>query len=117
MQAFAAAVEASAVASFLRQSHWTYPAVNAAHLLGIALLVGAIVPMDLRLMGLWRPDVRLDTVLGLLRPVAAFGAGLAVLTVICMRQTFSSGIGPHHVLLVETEAAAVPVNSAKAAFR
>ena len=80
MQDFAAAVEASAVATFLRQSRWTYPAVNAAHLLGIALLVGSIVPMDLRLIGVWRPDVRLDAVLRLLRPVAAFGAALAVLT-------------------------------------
>jgi hypothetical protein len=80
LQGFAAAVEASAVASFLRQSHWTYPAVNAAHLLGVALLVGAVVPMDLRLIGVWRPDVRLDAVLALLRSVAAFGAALAVLT-------------------------------------
>jgi hypothetical protein len=41
---------------------------------------------------------------------ASLSSGLAVLTVICTRQTFPSGIGPHHVLLVETEAAAVPVN-------
>ena len=40
----------------------------------------AIVPMDLRLIGLWRADVRADTAVRLLRPVAAFGAGLAVLT-------------------------------------
>ena len=36
--------------------------------------------MDLRLIGLWRGDIRLDTVLRLLRPMAAFGAGLAILT-------------------------------------
>jgi hypothetical protein len=36
--------------------------------------------MDLRLIGLWRGDVRLETALRLLRPVAAFGAGLAVAT-------------------------------------
>ncbi|HRO11673.1 hypothetical protein [Amaricoccus sp.] len=80
MQELAAAIEASELASFLRRARWTYPAVNAAHLVGIALLVGAIVPMDLRLVGLWRSDVRLETVLRLLRPVAAFGAGFAVLT-------------------------------------
>jgi hypothetical protein len=76
----AAAIHPSDLASLLRRSRWTYPAVNTAHLLGIALLVGAVIPMDLRLIGLWRPDVRLDTVLRLLRPMAAFGAGLAIVT-------------------------------------
>jgi hypothetical protein len=80
LEEFAAAVEASAVAGFLRQSRWTYPAVNAAHLLGVALLVGAVVPMDLRLIGVWRGDVPLRTVLRIVRPVAAFGAAVAVLT-------------------------------------
>jgi hypothetical protein len=80
VQELAAAIEASGLAGFLRASRWTYPAVNAAHVLGIALLVGAVAPMDLRLAGLWRREVPVATVLRLLRPVAAFGAGLAVLT-------------------------------------
>ena len=80
MQDLAAAIEASGLVAFLKQSRWTYPAVNAAHVLGIALLVGAVVPMDLRLIGVWRGDVPLRSVLRLLRPVAAAGAGLAVLT-------------------------------------
>jgi hypothetical protein len=33
---------------------WAYPLINAAHILGVALLVGAIVPLDLRLLGVWR---------------------------------------------------------------
>jgi hypothetical protein len=76
----AAAIEASGVASFLRRSRWTYPGVNAAHVLGVALLVGAVVPMDLRLIGLWRADMPLRQVLRLLRPVAATGAALALAT-------------------------------------
>jgi hypothetical protein len=75
-----AAIEASALAAHLKQARWTYPAVNAAHLLGVALLIGSVVPMDLRLIGLWRGDIRLETALRLLRPVAAFGAGLAIAT-------------------------------------
>ena len=67
MLELAAAIEASGLAGFLRASRWTYPAVNALHLLGVALLVGAVAPMDLRLAGLWRRDVPVATVLRLLR--------------------------------------------------
>ena len=80
MEEFARALEASDLAGLLRRARWTYPAVNTLHVLGIALLVGAIVPMDLRLIGAWRPDIALPSVLRLLRPVAATGAGLALAT-------------------------------------
>lgn len=80
MESLAAALEASDLAAWLRRSRWTYPGVNTLHVLGVALLVGAIVPMDLRLLGLWRGDVAMATVVRLLRPVAAFGAALALAT-------------------------------------
>ena len=51
---WAAALEATALATGLRNSVWSYPLVNAAHILGVALLVGSIVPLDLRLLGAWR---------------------------------------------------------------
>src|SRR3546814_13778308 len=38
----------------LRASRWVYPLVNTAHIAGIALLFGAIAPLDLRLPGAWR---------------------------------------------------------------
>ena len=47
-------LEATALARALRDSVWTYPMINAGHILGVALLVGAIVPLDLRLLGVWR---------------------------------------------------------------
>lgn len=49
-----AALEATALARELRDSVWAYPLVNAGHVAGVALLVGAIVPLDLRLLGLWQ---------------------------------------------------------------
>ena len=48
------ALEAMGLARALRNSVWAYPLVNAAHILGVALLVGSIVPLDLRLLGGWR---------------------------------------------------------------
>jgi hypothetical protein len=51
---WANALQASALAEALRSSRWAYPLVNTAHVLGIALLVGGAVPLNLRLLGLWR---------------------------------------------------------------
>ncbi|MFP4351111.1 MAG: hypothetical protein ACLFQY_22720 [Desulfococcaceae bacterium] len=72
-----AALEASAAAVMLRNSVWAYPLVNAGHILGVALLIGAIIPLDLRLLGLWR-SVPAAPLWQVLRPTAAFGLRMAV---------------------------------------
>jgi len=74
-----AALAASDVATALRFSRWGYAAVNTAHVLGIALLVGAILPLDLRLLGA-RASVPLEAASRLLVPVVATGLALAVAT-------------------------------------
>jgi hypothetical protein len=73
------ALAASAPAQWLRFSRWGYAAVNTAHVLGIALLVGAILPLDLRLLGFWR-SVGLESLARVLVPVAATGLCLAIAT-------------------------------------
>ncbi len=45
---------ATAAAAALRASPTLYLIVNAAHILGIGLILGAILPLDLRLMGFFR---------------------------------------------------------------
>ena len=45
-------IEASAIGVAMRQSLWLYPIVEIVHLTGIALLVGSIAMLDLRLLGL-----------------------------------------------------------------
>lgn len=77
MASWLAALEATGFAQALRDSVWSYPLVNAGHVLGVALLVGAIVPLDLRLLGAWRtlPLAPLWTVL---TRSAAVGLALAV---------------------------------------
>jgi hypothetical protein len=74
---WAAALEATALAAALRNSVWSYPLVNAAHILGVALLVGSIVPLDLRLLGAWR-SVPLPPLWGMLTRTAGAGAVLAI---------------------------------------
>lgn len=72
-----AGLEAMALARALRDSVWTYPLVNAGHILGVALLVGSIVPLDLRLLGAWR-SVPLAPLWRVLRRTAAAGLVLAM---------------------------------------
>ncbi len=48
-------LESSPLAEFLRGlGIWTYGLLNLGHILGISTLFGAVLLMDLRLMGLWR---------------------------------------------------------------
>ena len=74
--AFAALENLSFIAA-LRDSWLAYPLVNALHIIGVALLFGAIVPLDLRLAG-WRRDAAaIGGLSRLLLPVAMFGFALA----------------------------------------
>ena len=73
-----AALEATPLATALRGSVWVYPLVNAAHILGVALLVGSIVPLDLRLLGVWR-SVPLTPLWGVLTRTAGAGLILAMI--------------------------------------
>lgn len=77
MADWTAALEATALARALRASVWAYPLVNAGHILGVALLVGAIVPLDLRLLGLW-PSIPISALWRVLTRTAAVGLTLAV---------------------------------------
>jgi hypothetical protein len=83
---FLAALEASALATALGQSVWVYPLVNAGHLLGVALLVGGIAPLDLRLLGVWRA-VPLAPLWRVLTRTAGFGL---VLAAVCGALLFST---------------------------
>ena len=53
MEPLFAAMEMSAIADYLRTSRWSYALVNATHILGIALLLGSIIPFNLHILGLW----------------------------------------------------------------
>lgn len=77
MDALFAAIEATTFAQTLRASRWGYAFVSAAHIAGIALLVGATLPLQLRLLGLWR-DIPQGAVVRILSPVAVCGLALAI---------------------------------------
>ncbi|PZO04311.1 MAG: DUF2214 domain-containing protein [Hyphomicrobiales bacterium] len=66
-------------AVLLQQNGTIYLLVNASHILGIALLIGAILSLDLRLIGFF-PSVPVAVVAPFLSRIAACGLGLALLT-------------------------------------
>ncbi|SFI42852.1 hypothetical protein [Albimonas pacifica] len=66
-------------AEAMRSGRWLYAWVSAAHVAGLALLVGAIAPLDLRLIGL-RRDLPLAPLAALLVPAAATGLALALVS-------------------------------------
>lgn len=79
LEAAAAALQAGDMSRTLRASTWLYPLVNTGHVVGIALLFGAIVPLDLRLMGCWKA-LPLEHLRRAAVPVSVVGLGLAVST-------------------------------------
>lgn len=79
LESMAAALQASGLSEALRASVWLYPLVNTGHVVGIALLFGAIVPLDLRLIGAFR-SVPLEPLAAALVPTAVAGLLLALAT-------------------------------------
>jgi hypothetical protein len=79
LELLAAALQATGLSEALRASVWLYPLVNTGHVVGIALLFGAIAPLDLRLLGMFR-SVPLEPLATTLVPVAITGLLLALAT-------------------------------------
>ncbi|GGF65050.1 hypothetical protein GCM10007301_26080 [Azorhizobium oxalatiphilum] len=78
-QGLLAAVESWQVAGALRGSGTLYLFVNAAHILGVGLILGAILPLDLALLGLVR-GAPLAVIGPFLSRAAAVGVVLALAT-------------------------------------
>lgn len=66
-------------AVLLQRNGTAYLLVNASHILGIALLIGAILPLDLRLLGIFR-SVPVAILAPVLSRMAGLGLALALVT-------------------------------------
>jgi hypothetical protein len=77
-------LQSSALGTFMRGSGpWTYPVVNLIHILGVASLFGAVVILDLRLLGVWR-RAPLPAITAVAAPVAMAGFGVAAASGACL---------------------------------
>lgn len=80
MEALLTALAETPPAAYLRSARWGYATVNAVHILGIALLIGAVVPMNLRLLGWHGKALDSGALIRVLRPCVIVGLILAAAT-------------------------------------
>ena len=84
MAEFLTLLEGSALGQAVRgMGVWSYGVINLVHILGISLLFGSIVVLDLRLMGLWR-RLSLAVIATPILPLAALGFTTAAISGICL---------------------------------
>jgi hypothetical protein len=73
-------LQGSAIGHAMRESGvWTYGVVNLVHILGVASLFGAVLVLDLRLLGLWR-NITLAAISKPTVPVATTGFVIAAIS-------------------------------------
>ncbi len=78
MEPFLIAIEQSATGDAMRSWRWLYPIVNTAHIFGIALLFGALIPLHLVRLNVWKA-VDAGTLSRVLVPTAVAGLVLAII--------------------------------------
>lgn len=84
MEGLLGALETSSFGTALRGAGvWAYGLINLGHVLGISLLIGSIVLLDLRLLGAWR-QTPLAAIARPTVPLAGIGLVLAVISGLCM---------------------------------
>src|SRR5512136_1739570 len=87
MQPYMAWLEGSALGHAMRESGvWTYGVVNLIHILGVASLFGAVLVIDLRLLGAWR-KVPLHAITQPTVPIATIGFIVAAGSGTCLLAT------------------------------
>ncbi|MSP67452.1 MAG: hypothetical protein EXQ96_05055 [Alphaproteobacteria bacterium] len=98
--AWAILIEHSALGHLIRGSVWVYPAANVAHVVAVAVLVGAIIVFDLALLGLTR-DIAPVRLARLCLPVARVAFAVAVPTGVVMFTAEASFIIQNPVFLIK----------------
>lgn len=73
-------VDGTRLSLLLRQSNWAFPALDTIHTLGIVLVAGAIMLVDLRLLGLGLRDVPIPNLVERIVPATLTGFGLMLAT-------------------------------------
>jgi hypothetical protein len=101
VDAFLAWMEASALGHAIREAGpWVYAWINLAHILGVATLFGAVLIMDLRLLGAWS-HVALAPLSSVTVPVVTAGVLLALITGVGLLATNATEYAGNPFLLLK----------------
>jgi hypothetical protein len=89
-------INATSFATSIRESDWVYPIIETVHVLAIALLVGTVAIVDLRLLGIVLQRERVSRVAGQVLPLtwAGFVAMFASGTLLFVAQASKSYVNP-----------------------
>jgi hypothetical protein len=79
---------------------WTYGVVNLVHIIGVASLFGAVLILDLRLLGAWK-KVSVAAISAVAVPIAKTGFCIAALAGICMISTNATDYAGNPFLLIK----------------
>jgi hypothetical protein len=94
-------LEGSALGHAMRNAGvWTYGIVNLTHILGVSSLFGAVLVLDLRLVGLWR-SVPLSSIARPTVPIATTGFIVAATSGLCLISTNGSEYIGNPFLLIK----------------
>jgi hypothetical protein len=97
-------LESSLLGTFMRGTGpWTYPVVNVVHVFGVATLFGAVLVLDLRLLGAWR-RVPLLPIATIAAPIAMAGFAIAATSGVCLLAANAVEYESNPVLLVKFSA-------------
>jgi hypothetical protein len=89
-------IRATSFATSIRESDWVYPIIETVHVLGIALLVGTVAIVDLRLLGIVLKRERVSRIAGQVLPLtwAGFVAMFATGALLFVAQASKSYVNP-----------------------
>ena len=94
-------LESSPLGIFMRGTGpWTYPVVNVIHIFGVATLFGAVLVLDLRLLGAWR-RAPLPPITTIAAPIAMAGFALAATSGVFLLAANAGEYENNPVLLVK----------------
>jgi hypothetical protein len=94
-------LRASPIGRAMRSSGvWAYGVVNLIHIIGVASLFGAVLLLDLRLLGAWK-KVPIAAISEVAVPIAKAGFGVAAVAGICMISTNATDYAGNPFLLIK----------------
>jgi hypothetical protein len=94
-------VEAAGIGRFMREALWAYPATEAVHIVGLALLFGSIAIVDLRLLGVGRRRVPAAALAAFAVPWSIAGFIVAAMSGLLMWTAHASEFLEQPVFLVK----------------